>query len=128
MRFILLSRPAVCVPALKDASREREAADIRITAEDLLQLGICDKIVAEPPEGAYQHPGDRQVHSELLAPSFAAPDGCRHRATPGSAMKNSAGSVNFVMPMTEQDCQSRLGIDLSKTCSEEPMTNCEPRL
>lgn len=38
----------------KDASREREAADIlRITAEDLLQLGICDKIVAEPPEGAH---------------------------------------------------------------------------
>jgi hypothetical protein len=33
-------------------------------------------------------------------------------------MKNSAGSVNFVMPMTEQDCQKAgLGIDLSKTCS-----------
>ena len=38
----------------KDASREREAADIlKITAEDLVQLGICDSIIPEPPEGAH---------------------------------------------------------------------------
>ena len=38
----------------KDASREREAADIlQITATDLQRLGICDAVIAEPPEGAH---------------------------------------------------------------------------
>lgn len=38
----------------KDPSREREAADsIKITAEDLTRLGICDEIIAEPAEGAH---------------------------------------------------------------------------
>jgi acyl-CoA carboxylase subunit beta len=38
----------------KDASREREAADIlQITAADLRRLGICDTIITEPPEGAH---------------------------------------------------------------------------
>jgi acetyl-CoA carboxylase carboxyl transferase subunit beta len=38
----------------KDPSREREAADtIRITAEDLVDLGICDAIIEEPGEGAH---------------------------------------------------------------------------
>ncbi len=40
----------------KDASREREAADImHITAKDLLELGIADGIIVEPGEGAHQH-------------------------------------------------------------------------
>ncbi len=38
----------------KDPTREREAADkIKITAEDLSRLGVCDQIIAEPPEGAH---------------------------------------------------------------------------
>jgi acetyl-CoA carboxylase carboxyl transferase subunit alpha len=38
----------------KDASREREAADIlQITAADLKRLGVCDTIITEPPEGAH---------------------------------------------------------------------------
>lgn len=38
----------------KDPSREREAADIlKITAEDLSRLGICDAIVPEPAAGAH---------------------------------------------------------------------------
>jgi acetyl-CoA carboxylase carboxyl transferase subunit beta len=38
----------------KDPTREREAADVlKITAEDLMQLGICDAIVPEPEEGAH---------------------------------------------------------------------------
>jgi acetyl-CoA carboxylase carboxyl transferase subunit alpha len=38
----------------KDPTREREAADsIKITAEDLTALGICDATIAEPGEGAH---------------------------------------------------------------------------
>ena len=37
----------------KDGSREREAAELmKITAEDLLRFGICDKIIQEPEGGA----------------------------------------------------------------------------
>lgn len=38
----------------KDASREYEAAELmRITAPQLLELGVIDTIVPEPPEGAH---------------------------------------------------------------------------
>lgn len=38
----------------KDATREREACDImKITAEDLVSLGICDHIIPEPDGGAH---------------------------------------------------------------------------
>lgn len=38
----------------KDASREKEAADImKITAEDLVELGICEHIIPEPVGGAH---------------------------------------------------------------------------
>ncbi len=38
----------------KDASREREACDImKITAQDLLSLGVCEHIIAEPDGGAH---------------------------------------------------------------------------
>lgn len=38
----------------KDPSREREAADVlKITAEDLMELGICDAIIPEPEDGAH---------------------------------------------------------------------------
>lgn len=41
----------------KDASRSREAADaIRITAQDLLNMGVADKIVPEPVGGAHREP------------------------------------------------------------------------
>ncbi|MDR1249263.1 MAG: acetyl-CoA carboxylase carboxyl transferase subunit alpha, partial [Treponema sp.] len=37
----------------KDGEREKEAAELmKICAEDLLAFGICDAIIAEPPEGA----------------------------------------------------------------------------
>ncbi|MCL2271627.1 MAG: acetyl-CoA carboxylase carboxyltransferase subunit alpha [Treponema sp.] len=37
----------------KDGSREREAAELmKITAEDLLNFGVCDKIIEEPEGGA----------------------------------------------------------------------------
>ncbi|MEM1485200.1 acetyl-CoA carboxylase carboxyltransferase subunit alpha [Oscillospiraceae bacterium PP1C4] len=41
----------------KDASREREAADMmRITAEDLMELGVAEAIISEPPGGAHNDP------------------------------------------------------------------------
>lgn len=41
----------------KDASRSREAADaIRITAQDLLSMGVADRIVPEPVGGAHREP------------------------------------------------------------------------
>ena len=41
----------------KDASREKEAADrMRITAEDLTELSVCDTIISEPSGGAHNNP------------------------------------------------------------------------
>jgi len=38
------------------AKAELAAAALRLTAENLLQLGLIDGIVAEPPEGAHENP------------------------------------------------------------------------
>src|SRR3989442_1520627 len=41
----------------KDGSqRERAAEALKITAEDLLELGVIDEIIAEPPGGAHADP------------------------------------------------------------------------
>ena len=41
----------------KDASREREAADImHITAHDLVELKVCDKVIEESEGGAHNDP------------------------------------------------------------------------
>ena len=41
----------------KDPSREREAANIlKITAEDMLKLGVCEHIIKEPEGGAHNDP------------------------------------------------------------------------
>ncbi|MCL2020163.1 MAG: acetyl-CoA carboxylase carboxyltransferase subunit alpha [Oscillospiraceae bacterium] len=38
----------------KDPSREKEAAELmKITADDLLNFGVCEKIIAEPSGGAH---------------------------------------------------------------------------
>lgn len=40
----------------KDSSRAKEAANImKITAEDLIELGVCDSIIAEPSGGAHNN-------------------------------------------------------------------------
>ena len=50
--------PEGCAAILwKDASqRERAAAALKITAEDLLELGVIDEIIAEPLGGAHADP------------------------------------------------------------------------
>ncbi len=49
--------PRGCASILwKDASREEEAANLlRITAEDLVEFGICDYIIPEPAGGAHNN-------------------------------------------------------------------------
>src|SRR5581483_9857724 len=50
--------PEGCAAILwKDASqRERAAEALKLTAEDLLGLGVVDEIVPEPPGGAHADP------------------------------------------------------------------------
>ncbi len=49
----------------KDAGRESEAADImKITAEDLKTLGVCDHIIKEPAGGAHT---DKEEAAEALS-------------------------------------------------------------
>src|SRR5947208_1031053 len=50
--------PEGCAAILwKDASqRERAAEALKITADDLLELGVIDEIIAEPPGGAHADP------------------------------------------------------------------------
>ena len=41
----------------KDASREHEAAELmKITAEDLMRFGVCERIIEEPDGGAHRDP------------------------------------------------------------------------
>ena len=49
--------PRGCASILwKDASKEKEAAEkLRITAEDLSKLGVCDYIIPEPAGGAHMN-------------------------------------------------------------------------
>ncbi|MCL6634749.1 MAG: acetyl-CoA carboxylase carboxyl transferase subunit alpha, partial [Peptococcaceae bacterium] len=53
----------------KDASRAREAAEaIKITAQDLLELGVADKIIPEPAGGAHRDPAlAAQLMGDVLA-------------------------------------------------------------
>ena len=61
--------PEGCAAILwKDASqRERAAAALRLTAEDLLELSVVDAVVPEPPGGAHAHPEEasRALHEAL---------------------------------------------------------------
>ena len=54
----------------QDASRAEEAASsMRLTARDCLDLGIIDRIVAEPPNGAHSDPDEaaRLLHRALVS-------------------------------------------------------------
>ncbi len=54
----------------KDASKEKETANmLRITAEDLKELGVADTIIPEPPGGAHKNP---QLTAENMADSISA--------------------------------------------------------
>jgi acetyl-CoA carboxylase carboxyl transferase subunit alpha len=63
--------PEGCAAILwKDASlRERAAESLRLTATDLLELGIIDEIIPEPPGGAHVDPDTAAVelHAHVTA-------------------------------------------------------------
>lgn len=50
--------PEGCASILwKDAEKMREAAEaLRLTAKDLTELGVCDKVITEPMGGAHRQP------------------------------------------------------------------------
>ena len=50
--------PEGCASILwKDAEKMREAAEaLRLTAQDLLKLGVIDRVIPEPPGGAHRDP------------------------------------------------------------------------
>jgi len=57
--------PEGCASILwKDAGKAAAAAEaLRLKAEDLKELGVIDGIVAEPGEGAHEHPGETMAHA-----------------------------------------------------------------
>jgi acetyl-CoA carboxylase carboxyl transferase subunit alpha len=62
--------PEGCAAILwKDGNRAADAADVlRLTAPDLLRLGVIDKLVEEPPGGAHQdHDAMARVLDETIA-------------------------------------------------------------
>ena len=58
---------------------EQAAAALRLTAEDLLELGLIDGVVPEPPGGAHEDPeaaaANLRVHLRLRLDELAAYDG-----------------------------------------------------
>jgi acetyl-CoA carboxylase carboxyl transferase subunit alpha len=63
--------PEGCASILwKDAEKMREAAEaLRLTAQDLYKLGVCDRIITEPKGGAHR---DRLAAIESVRAAIAA--------------------------------------------------------
>ena len=74
--------PEGCAAILwRDSGRKAEAAEaLKLTAPDMLRLGIVDEIVPEPPGGAHNDPGgaaallDRAIAAALQASKALAPE------------------------------------------------------
>jgi acetyl-CoA carboxylase carboxyl transferase subunit alpha len=67
--------PEGCASILwKDGAKAELAAErLRITAPDLLELGVVDEVVSEPPGGAHQDPaGAARAVGDAIAESLAA--------------------------------------------------------
>lgn len=69
----------------KDASRSREAAELmKLTSKDLLDAGICDRIIPEPAGGAHINPEevysalDKVLEEELLELLKQSPEELRN--------------------------------------------------
>jgi len=77
--------PEGCASILwKDAEKMREAADaMRLTAQDLKELGVIDRIISEPLGGAHRGPGQAisavsaAIEAELKALTKKKPDALR---------------------------------------------------
>jgi acetyl-CoA carboxylase carboxyl transferase subunit alpha len=65
--------PEGCAAILwEDAARAKDAAEVlRITAPDLLKLGVVDGVIPEPPGGAHRNwPASAQAIREVVAAAF----------------------------------------------------------
>src|SRR5207244_779944 len=98
--------PEGCAAILwKDASqRERAAEALKITAQDLLQLGVIDEIVPEPPGGAHADPEAAAASPPPgrwpSANAAAAATGARSRR--GPRRPSSARSCDAPAPTTPE--------------------------
>ena len=78
--------PEGCASILwKDAEKMREAAEaLRLTAQDLKNLGICDEIIVEPKGGAHRDPSatiqsvGQALTKALNGLAEKSPDGLMH--------------------------------------------------
>ncbi len=74
--------PEGCASILwKDAEKMREAAEaLRLTAQDLTKLGVCDHIISEPVGGAHRAPEEtmkrvgKAIENQLKALGEKSPD------------------------------------------------------
>lgn len=64
--YSVLSPEGFAAVLWKDASRSAEASEVmKLTAADLLELGVIDEIIEEPAGGAHEHP--KAVYKKLGA-------------------------------------------------------------
>lgn len=64
--YSVLSPEGFAAILWKDSSRRDEAAELmRLTARDLVRLGVADELIPEPPGGMDGGPGDAQVYRKL---------------------------------------------------------------
>jgi acetyl-CoA carboxylase carboxyl transferase subunit alpha len=64
----------------RDTSKAQEAAtNMKITAQDLMRLGIVDEVIAEPPGGAHRHPDAAiEATGDALASALESLKGLSH--------------------------------------------------
>jgi len=79
--------PEGCASILwKDAEKMREAAEaLRLTAQDLLELGVCDRIIKEPVGGAHR---DRDASVTAVGDAIRAMLGELDGASPAELRDN----------------------------------------
>ena len=64
--YSVLSPEGFAAVLWKDASRSAEASEVmKLTAADLLDLGVIDEVIEEPADGAHAHP--KAVYKKLNA-------------------------------------------------------------
>ena len=87
--------PEGCAAILwEDASRAKDAAEVlRITAPDLLKLGVIDGVIPEPPGGAHRNwaAAARAIQSVVAAAFGELVPALARASSSSSATRSSAG-------------------------------------
>jgi acetyl-CoA carboxylase carboxyl transferase alpha subunit len=120
--YSVISPEAAAAILFRDASRAPEvAAALKLTAADLLRLGVVDRVVTEPPGGAHLDPeaAADAVRRELLAAlaglSRTSPNRLvdrrykkyRQIGEVGGPWREAIGSVQEILEAVEQRLQRR---------------------